>query len=423
MNNKPITAVMVGAGLRGAFAYGPYAGQHPDEIQFVAVAEPDDSRREMFAAAHNIPAERQFRTWEEVMERPQMAQTLFNMTQDNMHYASSVAALEAGYDMLLEKPMTNSLAESVHLVQLAERHGRFLQICYVLRYTSTFAKIHEIIHSGRLGELITVEHRENAAYWHMAHSFVRGNWGNTAASCPMILAKCCHDLDILYWNLGCRVKKLQSFGSLKHYRAENAPPGATQRCTDGCPVGDDCPWDARRLYLDMSRTGWPIMALGADLSEAGRLHALETGPYGRCVYFSDNDVVDNQTINMEFENGATVVLFMHGHSHEEGRTMRYDGTRATLRAKFGEEDLIEIHDHLTNRCELVQIPPASSGHGGSDYGIMHNFVRAIRGEAEALTIARDSLESHLMAFAAEESRLNNSVIDMDEYRQRAEMLG
>ena len=422
MNNKPISAVMVGAGLRGAFAYGPYAGQHPDEIQFVAVAEPDDSRREMFAAAHNIPPERQFRTWEEVMERPQLAQTLFNMTQDQMHYDSSVAALEAGYDMLLEKPMTTSLAESVHLVQLAERHGRFLQICYVLRYTNTFAKIHEIIHSGRLGELVTVEHRENAAYWHMAHSFVRGNWGNTAASSPMILAKCCHDLDILYWNLGCRVKWLQSFGSLKHYRAENAPPGATQRCTDGCPVGDDCPWDARRLYLDMSRTGWPIMALGSDLTEAGRLDALKAGPYGRCVYFCNNDVVDNQTINMEFEDGTTVVLFMHGHSHEEGRTMRYDGTRATLRAKFGEEDLIEIHDHLTDRCELVEIPPASSGHGGGDYGIMHNFVRAMRGEAEALTIARESLESHLMAFAAEESRLNGTVIDMDDYRRRAEML-
>ena len=270
MNNKPITAVMVGAGLRGAFAYGPYAGQHPDEIQFVAVAEPDDSRREMFAAAHNIPAERQFRTWEEVMERPQMAQTLFNMTQDNMHYASTVAALEAGYDMLLEKPMTPSLAESVHLVRLAERHGRFLQICHVLRYTNTFAKVHEIIHSGRLGELVTVEHRENAVYWHMAHSFVRGNWGNTAASSPMILAKCSHDLDILYWNLGCRAKRLQSFGSLKHYRAENAPPGATQRCTDGCPVGDDCPWDARRLYLDMSRSGWPIGSSPITSSSAAR---------------------------------------------------------------------------------------------------------------------------------------------------------
>ncbi len=419
---QPVTAVLIGAGLRGADAYAPYALAHPDELQFVAVAEPDQVRRTRFAAAHNIPQERQFSSWEEVVTQPKMADAVFNCTMDQTHYASGMAVLNVGYDMLLEKPMTNTLAETVELVQKADANGRFLQICHVLRYTPFFSTLHDILQSGRLGEIITVEHRENAAYWHMAHSFVRGNWRNESLSSPMILQKCCHDLDILYWNLGVPVKRVQSFGSLRHFRAENAPEGATLRCTDGCPVAETCPFDARPVYLNMLNESWPVNAIGSDLSLQGRREALETGPYGRCVYHCDNTVVDNQTVNMEFEDGTTVVLFMHGHSHLEGRTMRYDGTRATLRGTFsGESSKIEIHDHLTDIKERVKIPATDgTGHGGGDFGIVASFVRAMRGETEALTNARASLESHLMAFAAEESRQNNIVIDMAKFRRQAE---
>ncbi len=421
MPKSPITAVMVGAGSRGYYAYGPYALEHPDELKFVAVAEPNPVRRERFAKAHNIPPERQFVSWEDLIAQGQIADVLFNMTMDQEHYASTIAALEAGYDVLLEKPMAHRLEYNVALVQAAERTGRLLQVCHVLRYTSFFSTLHDILASGRLGDIITVEHRENVAYWHMAHSFVRGNWRNVETSAPMILAKCCHDFDILYWNLGERVKRLSSFGSLLHFREENAPPGAPDRCTDGCPVADECPFDARRLYLNMNNTGWPIIAITEDLSYEGRLKALKEGPYGRCVYKCDNDVVDHQIVNMEFESGTSVALVMHGHSHEEARTMRYDGTRATLRGKFDYHfGWIEIWDHVTNRRTDVEIPPAKSGHGGGDFGVVRAFLRAVRGEAEALTTAREALESHLMAFAAEEARLTGRVVDMEEFRQRAE---
>ncbi|MGB0388768.1 MAG: Gfo/Idh/MocA family protein [Ardenticatenaceae bacterium] len=419
--SKAITAVMMGAGLRGTHAYGPYALQHPDELNFVAVAEPNEVRRRQFAELHNIPVARQFRTWEELIAKGQLADVAFNMTQDQMHYRSTLATLEAGYDMLLEKPMTTRLAQTVHLVQTAEKHGRLLQVCHVLRYTSFFSTLHDILASGRLGEIMTVEHRENVVYWHMAHSFVRGNWRNEGLSSPMILAKCSHDLDLLYWNLGQPVEKLQSFGSLLHYRPENAPQGATERCTDGCPAAEGCPFDARKIYLEPNEQKWPATAISDDQSLPARRRALETGPYGRCVYKCDNDVVDHQTLSMQFPNGASVVLFMHGHSHEESRTMRYDGTRATLRGKFDYHNgWIEIHDHVSNECEQIHIPAGASGHGGGDAGVVSSFVRAIRREAEALTTARESLESHLMAFAAEESRLNGTVVDMNEFRQRAE---
>ena len=419
--SKPITAVLFGAGMRGIYAYAPYALAHPDELKFIAVAEPNPIRRARFAEAHAIPPERQFSRWEDIIARDQMADVVFNMTQDQMHYSSALAALEAGYDMLLEKPMTNTLAETVHLVQVAERNNRLLQICHVLRYTPFFSTLHDILASGRLGDIITVEHRENVVYWHMAQSYVRGDWGNAAKSSPMILAKCCHDLDILAWNMGRPVERLHSFGSLIHFRPENAPEGATARCTDGCPVAEQCPFDARPLYLDMAIEGWPVSSITDDLSLAGRQRALETGPYGRCVYHCDNDVVDHQTVNLEFKGGTSVVLFMHGHGYEETRTMRYDGTRATLRGKFDyKHGRIEIHDHLTNRREDIEIPSAQSGHGGGDARTVQNFVHAVRRESEALTTARESLESHLLAFAAEESRLNGTVVNMRDFRQRAE---
>lgn len=411
-----ITAVLMGAGGRGSFAYGPYALANPDQLRFVAVAEPDPVRRARFAEAHAIPAERQFTSWKDLIAAGKIADTCFNMTQDQMHRASALAALEIGYDMLLEKPMSNRLEDSVALVRAAERHGRLLQICHVLRYTPFFQTLHGILDSGRLGELVNVEHRENVVFWHMAHSFVRGHWRNEGLSSPMILAKCCHDLDILFWNTG-RVAQLHSFGALKHYRAENAPPGATARCTDGCPAADACPFDARRIYLNMDVEGWPITALTSDLTYEGRLKALQEGPFGRCVYTCDNDVVDHQVVSMLTEQGATVTLTMQGHSHRECRSMRYEGARATLRALFGYgEDSIEVHDHLTGKVEHVEIPSATSGHGGGDAGIVASFLRAMRGDEAPLTTARESLESHLMAFAAEESRAASRVIDMASYR-------
>jgi predicted dehydrogenase len=425
---KPIEAILIGAGNRGYEAYGPYALQHPDQIRFTAVVEPHEGRRQRFARAHEIAPERQFRTWQELYARGRTADVVVNCTLDRMHLESTLPALAQGYDVLLEKPMAHSLEANVRLVRAAERHGRLLMVCHVLRYTAFFSRLHDIVASGRLGRIITVEHRENLVYWHMAHSYVRGNWRNSRLESPMILAKCCHDLDLLFWNLG-PVRRLSSFGSLVHYRPENAPPGAPERCTDGCPVADDCPWYAPRLYLQ-DYTGWPVSVLSEDPSLEARRRALETGPYGRCVYRCDNDVVDHQTVNMELETGATAVLFMQGHGHEESRTLRYDGTRATLRGvfRYGLDDQIEIHDHLTGRVERIDPPPAASGHGGGDSGIMAAFVRALRagpgrqsppGDG-AMTTARESLESHLMAFAAEHARLSGSVVDLAAFAHQAE---
>jgi len=422
--SKPIEAVLVGAGDRGYDVMGRRALAHPDDLRFVAVAEPIPARLARFASAHAIPPERQYTGWKPMLAKGQMADAMVCATLDDQHVGPTLAALAAGYDVLLEKPMATTLADCVRVVRAAEKAGKLLQIAHVLRYTAFFSAIYEAVSAGRLGDLVTVTHHENVSYWHMAHSFVRGNWRNAAEQSPMILAKCCHDLDLLVWIIGRPVTHVQSFGSLSHYRADQAPhPGVPARCTDGCPVEETCPFYAPRFYLG-DYVGWPVSVISEDTSLAARREALVAGPYGRCVYRCDNDVVDHQTVNLQFEGGATAVLVMHGHSDEEGRAVRMDGTRGSLRGRFGHlGHKLTLSDHLTSRKERVKLPDAISGHGGGDDGLMEAFVRAMRNPAQgALTTGRESLESHLLAFAAEESRLTGQVVEMAEFRRRAEAL-
>jgi hypothetical protein len=289
-----------------------------------------------------------------------------------------------------------------------------------MRYSPFYTTLYETLHSGVVGQVMTVDHRENVAFWHQAHSFVRGNWGNSGRSAPMILAKSCHDMDVLYWLLERRVVKLSSFGSLTHFCPEQAPEGAPERCTDGCPHWQSCPYYAPRIYL-RDHEGWPVTAISQDLRYEARLEALRTGPYGRCVYRCDNDVVDHMTIQMLLEGDVTVTFTMHAFSHENCRTMRYDGTRASLRGHGGKGEL-RLHEFRTGQEREIPITGIEGGHGGGDAGLMRAFIAAQRGEPGTLrTSARDSLESHLMAFAAEESRLQGgALIDIAEYRTRIE---
>ncbi|MBI3943597.1 MAG: Gfo/Idh/MocA family oxidoreductase [Chloroflexi bacterium] len=415
--NAPIEMAVCGGGNRAYRAYGPFAQRHPDQLRYTAIAEPDEARRNRFAQAHNIPRERQFQTWEEMLSRPQMAPTLLNTTMDQMHLRSTLAALEAGYHVLLEKPMAVTPQDCINLVQTAERTGSILQICHVMRYAPFFRTIYDLVQAGHLGDMVLFDHHENLVYWHMAHSFVRGNWGNRETSGPMILTKCCHDLDFLRWMIGSTVSWMSSTGHLHTFRPERVGPEIPDRCTDGCPIADSCIYYAPRLYLEAPDDAFIVTAMTVDPSPASRLEALRTGPYGRCVYHCDNDVVDHQVVTMVFENGVTANLTMQGHTQVEGRTMRYHGTRGSLYADQAKNEII-IYDHRTAKGEIIHPGPAGSGHGGGDFGVMRAFLQAVRDpNAEVLTSAQASLDSHLMAFAAEQARETALPIDFRHYQQ------
>jgi predicted dehydrogenase len=416
---RPVELVMVGAGNRGYLAYGAFAERNPEEARFVAVVEPDDARRARFASAHGIPAERQFRSWEDIAGRPPLAPALINATLERDHRASTLGLLAAGYEMLLEKPIAPTPRECLEIASAAESNGRLLQIAHVLRYAPFFVELREIVTSGRLGEVVSVDWRENLVYWHFAHSYVRGNWGNTTRTSPMILTKCCHDLDLLVWIFG-RCEWLSSSGSLTHFRRDTVGPEIPDRCTDGCPIAEACPYFAPRVYLDRLRENpgsFAVAAITLDRTPEGVMRALETGPYGRCVYRSDNDAVDHQVVLMRFAGGLSVSLTMQGSSHLEGRTIRIDGTRATLLANEARGE-VQIHDHRTGQAERIARPRGVGGHGGGDDGLMRAFVGALRGDrARVLTSARESVASHLMAFAAEQARTSGEGVDMDRYRR------
>ena len=411
----PVTAIMVGAGQRGHHVFGTWAADHPRDLQFVAVVDTDADRRSRFAAIHDVPLELQV---ERVSELPAgVAESAFVATPDRDHPATAKAALRGGYHVFLEKPIAPTIEATVDLVRRSQVDDLIVHVGHVLRATPFFQALRDVLRGGRLGDVITVLHRENVAAWHMAHSFVRGNWSRADEASPMIVAKCCHDFDILGWMLDDPVERLWSYGSLIEFRPQRAPAAATARCTDGCPV-TQCPYDARHIYLNMHLTGWPVHVITDDLSSAGRLEALRSGPYGRCVYTAGSDVVDHQVVAMQLASGASATLTMHGHSGREERTIRIDGSRGTLRARFGGVESIEVLDHATGTLELVPVPELPGGHGGGDDGSIREFLDAVRGRAPDTSPIAAALESHVVAFAAEESRISGEPIDLAAYRTR-----
>ena len=408
---KQITAVVLGAGSRGSI-YAGYAKEHPDELKIVAIAEPRVDRLNRLAEEVSVPADMRFASWTELLAQPKMADCAFVCTLDDDHVGPAMRAMELGYHLLLEKPMSNTEEECRLIADAAKKTNRTLTVCHVLRYTPFYMTLKALIQQGGIGEVTTINQIENVGYWHQAHSFVRGNWRNSKEISPMLLQKSCHDMDIILWLMDKNCLRVQSFGSLRHFTPDNAPLGATQRCLDGCPHGDSCPYYAPKLYMDMERTGWPIDVITTDFSLEGRRKALEEGPYGRCVYYCDNDVVDRQVVNMEFEDGAVATFTMTGLSADFSRQLKIFGTEGQITADMGTKEIVLHRFGEEKRNIPVDMGTTVSGHGGGDDGIMHDFLRVLREGGESRTSADVSLQSHLICFAAERSRKENIVVTL-----------
>lgn len=414
-----IKVILIGAGDRGTI-YANYIKNHSDEVEIVGVAEPIKERRETIKNMFELSEDRVFNSWEELLNIGNIGHVAFICTQDKMHYEPTMKALELGYHILLEKPMSPNLKECINMVKKAEEKNKHLVVCHVLRYTDFFKKLKEILDSEIIGELVTIQHIENVGYYHQAHSFVRGNWRNKEESAPMILAKCCHDLDLMYWFADSECEELTSYGSLKHFKKENAPKGSTERCMDNCQVREQCPYDVKKIYFKGAQSSnsnttstrlWPASTITEDITIEGITKALVEGPYGRCVYHCDNDVVDNQVISINFENGVTVAFTMTAFTDKVSRITRFMGTHGEIRATT-ETNEIEIYNFRNGTMEKIKVEPSKSGHGGGDYGIMRDFFELIKYNKldKRFTTGKVSLTSHTMALMAEESRLKKKSI-------------
>lgn len=408
-----ITAVLIGAGGRGIGAYGGFAERHPNEIRFIAVADPNKERRELFASRHQIPLSNQFETDEQLLAVGKLADACFVCTQDRYHVKPTLHALQLGYHVFLEKPMATDPVDVYRLGKVAASSGRILGIGHVLRYTPFFKTIKKAVDDGRIGQIVTIQHNENVGYYHQAHSYVRGNWRKLSESSPMILAKSCHDMDIISWIVGRPIRSISSFGSLVHFTAANCPEGAPRYCIEGCPHEKNCPFFAPRIYLEGA--DWLKYAVTLNPTPERVLEALHTSPYGRCVYQCDNDVVDHQVVTMEFDNHVTVAFTMSAFTRDISRTLKIMGTRGELRADM-EGNRIEIREFVNQTTYEIPVVQEASGHGGGDDGIMKGFIQAIETNQPFSASAEGAVIAHLMAFAAEQSRVEHRVIDMDEYQ-------
>jgi predicted dehydrogenase len=407
--DKPITAITLGAGNRGN-VYGGYSLNYPEHLDIIGVAEPIPFRNDRYALNHNIKPENRFNTWEDVFTKPKFADAIIITTPDRLHYAPCMKALEMGYDVLLEKPISPSEKECRDILQLAKKSGLIVAVCHVLRYAPYFVKLRELMQGGAIGEVISMQHLEPISHVHMSHSYVRGNWHNSNETTPIILAKSCHDLDIIRWMIGKPCKSVQAFGNLKWFTKANDPKGSTPRCTDGCEVEKVCPYSALRIYY-RDRKWLHHFDLPDEIDKQGPaiMRYLKTTNFGRCVYKMDNDQPDHYTANLLFDDGITASFNMEAFTSYEGRRTKVMGSMGDI---VGDMSSFVLTDFRTGK--KTEWKEGTDMHGGGDWRLVANWIQALaKRDASLLTSTIDqSIQSHVMGFMAEESRKNKKVMDV-----------
>ncbi|CAK6951176.1 putative oxidoreductase YteT isoform X1 [Scomber scombrus] len=415
-----VRVIVVGAGSRGEI-YSQFASIHPERMKVVAVADPRKFARTKLQQQHNIVDENIFEDWHSIVEREKFADAVLICTPDRLHKEPAVAFAKKGYHVLLEKPMATTAEDCTVIVEACIQSGVMLSVGHVLRYDPVIHKIKELIDAGVIGDVIHIQHFEPVGFYHFAHSYVRGNWRNEEESSFALLAKSCHDIDLIHhWAGGRRCVKMSSFGSVSHFSKENKPEGAADCCLD-CSVEAACPYSARKIYLDrvkQGHTGWPVSVICPssfpDIESVSE--ALRTGPYGRCVYKCDNDVCSNQVVNMEFEGGLTAAFSMVAFTEEicQRKTTVYGSKGELSYDGHG----IQVFDFLTQKSTKHTAHNNApghfgmSGHGGADYHLINAFISAVANNDPSLIRSgpEETLLSHLLVFEAERSRLESRVV-------------
>ncbi len=402
--------VVFGLGQRGII-YALFAKKYPEKFYLTAIIENDPKRVEM--AKTEYPHVRIFTDYHDFLKEKIEADVVAVATQDVDHREHAVAMMRAGYDLLLEKPIANNREDCLAIYEASKLYGRKVVVCHVLRYTPFYSSVKRFVDSGKLGDIVTIQASENVGYYHQAHSFVRGPWHNSVQSSPMILAKCCHDMDIIRYLMGESCVSVASYGGLHYFNEAHAPKGATKYCSE-CPH-TDCIYKAQTLYTSDFCRGFSRYFSVTEMTDENILADLKGTQYDRCVFYSDNDVVDHQVTVMQFENGKTACHSMTAFSKEIYRDLKIHGTKAEL-VGVVEKNSFEVR-YFGGETETIGVDISGAdvgGHMGGDYFLMDGLYRTLNGEeAEGVTYLDVSIDSHLMCFAAEEARLQNKVITIE----------
>ena len=406
---KIFTVAILGVGARGFGIYGKLINEQKDKFRIVAVCDKRKERLQVAAEEFGVAEDGRFLD-ESALWKKKLADILIIATQDKDHYAHLLKAFETGYDVLCEKPLTGDIQECYDLLAAQKKHGNKVLVCHVLRYAPAFMKVGELLSTGKIGRLISIDALERVGYWHQAHSYVRGNWRTEKEAMAMILAKCCHDLDLLQFYANAKCETISSIGERSYFNEENALEGSADRCCE-CKHIDTCPYSAKRIYIDRWENAempqcWPYNVLtNGAVTKAALLTAIETGPYGRCVFKCDNDVVDNQIVMMSFTNGVKATLTMTGFTSEVGRRMVFHGTLGDI-VLDETQNMLRVcrYGEDAENISMNTLNDDGYGHGGGDKGLVDSLYDIMTASTEGATSLAASIESHLMGIAAEESR-------------------
>lgn len=407
-----LRVAVLGAGHRGQDVYGRYLLEEKDRVEVVALAEPHPHKRSRMARDHGISQEHCFSHWKELLAQEKMAHALLITTPDHEHYEPAMEALEQGYHILLEKPISHHVEENLSLLKKSKESGRVLLVAHVLRYTEFFQRIHELLKEEAIGVLNYINYTEEIGFFHFAHSYVRGNWRNEEVAAPIILAKSCHDMDIIYSLTGRKALSIFSRGNLNYFHRGFQPKGASDDCLS-CVYVKTCVYSAPRIYI--GKREWPTSAITDDMTLEGIDKALREGPYGRCVFACDNSVPETQTVDMLLEGGLHVQFALTAFSKDITRRISFKGSHGELNCNLWENVLELRRFQEETICE--EFSASTDLHGGGDRVLLHDFIRLCLGEERGPNLLEDVVESHLMAIAAEESRRRERVIDMREWRE------
>ena len=409
--NRPVTFLVLGAGNRGS-VYAGYAKKYPDCMKIVGVADKNQFRLKSMAEDHDVPEENRFTDWKEALNKTKFADAVIISLPDNLHYDPCMKALSMEYHILLEKPIAPTEKECTDIRDLAIKKNAIVGVCHVLRYAPYFIALKQIIDSGDIGQLISIQHLEPIQYAHMAHSYVRGNWHNSKETTPIILAKSCHDLDIIRWLVGSPCKSISAYGSLTYFKRKNMPQGATERCLD-CPHENECPYSALDIYLKKRKHIYAFdLPKERSLQNEAIRKVIRTTDYGRCVFQMDNDQCDHYVTSMEFENGVTANFSMEAFMAKGGRRTQIMGTKGEI---VGDMTTFTVTDFRSGKQRIwdAKVEEVKSyvghGHGGGDLCLVRDFINAVGNDnrdylSSPISV---SVESHIMGFKAEESRLND----------------
>ncbi len=422
---KIISVSVLGVGGRGGFVYSSIMNGMQDKFKLTAFCDINKTRLEYFSNAYGVDEKNRFLSETEFFKEKR-ADLLIIATMDKDHVREAKIALNLGYDILLEKPISCDKKELRELLKLATKLNRKVVVCHVLRYTVAVQKISEILDSGAIGKLISIDQTENVIFWHAASSFVRGNWRRREETAPMIMAKCCHDLDLLQYFAKSKCKSISSIGERAYFKGEFKPSGSAERCID-CKYVESCVYSAKKIYLDRWKENgchpefWPTNCIveRVPITEEGVYKSLRETNYGRCVFACDNNVVDNQTVLMEFENGVNACLKMQSFTKYGGREIRFFGADGELLLdEPGDKIILKKFFGEDKEWKISEIASDLSFHGGGDKRLVENLYNVlIKDNVSAETMLANSIESHLMAIASEDSRRKKGkLVSLKQYR-------